>query len=848
MDRFDAFLSELIPAGVALRLLANLTLSALAVVPVSLVFVLFLRRASASARHFVVSLAFVGLLAVPVLSFLLPANPDSGFVDTILITAQTQAERLGEGAKLETSAGTDPLPKPSQPQLRIDELELASESETPPSERLTPAKAMNASVTRHKEPYAAEAVSAGWLDGATMRQVELFVTVLWGAGVLLLVVRVLGGQVILLRMLRSGRQISDSHLAGIARDALSAVGLQRSVALIESDRCSMPMTCRWLRPAVVLPTAAREWSADRLRMVLLHELAHVRRRDCLWQWLVFVVTACHWFNPLVWLAAARLRNEQEQACDDAVLITGVRASDYAETLVDISTGGRPNLFALCSGIAMARSDRLSSRVRAIVDEQRDRQAVSRGACVVASLVAMLLVVPLSQLAQADFRVGSESAPRNDGQKPPEAPATRDAAALEEVDADKARVSMGTIKEIASAIAAVFPDWTLHQVDAKPQALADGYRGFRIVLRRNWKEYTGPPQQQARAQPAGESAGPFEERHEDWEFVLVPVQPAKAPESFKSRIKWQASTSPYHTRDICLGEGHGYMWFTHGTIPLQHGVRKKLELKGGDDPIQLAVDGLLIEDTGSNTANSAPLLLALHGDRALPYIERAIQKAQQAGDDPWKAVVSLNQIQTPRATDMLIRLFESGDDKLRRPAGYALIHKPYRKSAKRAYLAMLRDRVSVERVAEACAEFEWREAIPILQNLIDKPNNLREFQYALHARRSLEGRPIAQELLDAEQTLLRSLMRENVDPRRDQQIASARQLLIESEDSEAANLAALSLAVFVTKGDVSKVREAGIEILRLRPREETLKFLQSLATGIHEDKRVQIEKVLRTVSN
>jgi hypothetical protein len=344
-----------------------------------------------------------------------------------------------------------------------------------------------------------------------------------------------------------------------------------------------------------------------------------------------------------------------------------------------------------------------------------------------------------------------------------------------------------------------------------------------------------------------AAGPFEERHEDWEVVLVPVEPRKAAETLKSRIKWQASTSPYHTRDMCLGEGHGYMWFTHGTIPLQQGVRKRLQLKGGDDPIQLAADGLLVEDTGTHTANSAIRLLAPYGDRALPYIERAIQKAQGAGDDPWKAVVSLSQIQTPRATDMLTRLFESDDDQLRRPAGYALVHKPYRRSAKRAYLAMLRDRVSVEHVVEACVEFKWTEAIPILQGLIEKPGNLREFQYALHARRTLEGRPIAQKLLDAEQMLRNTPLRD-VDPQHERQIASAQQLLIRSEDSEAANLAALSLAVFVNKADVSHVRETGIEILRLRPRDDTLAFLRKLASGIHEDERRRIEHVLNLVAN
>ena len=69
----------------------------------------------------------------------------------------------------------------------------------------------------------------------------------------------------------------------------------------------------------MLPVAAQDWSDEQLRSVLLHELAHIKRRDVLGQLLAQFACALHWFNPLVWFAAWRLHVERERACDDLVL-------------------------------------------------------------------------------------------------------------------------------------------------------------------------------------------------------------------------------------------------------------------------------------------------------------------------------------------------------------------------------------------------------------------------------------------------------------------------------------------------------------------------------------------------
>ena len=79
---------------------------------------------------------------------------------------------------------------------------------------------------------------------------------------------------------------------------------------------TMPLTWGLFRPVIVLPSGAEHWPEDRRRIVLSHELAHIARHDWLLQICAELVRALYWFHPLAWLAAARLRQESERACDD----------------------------------------------------------------------------------------------------------------------------------------------------------------------------------------------------------------------------------------------------------------------------------------------------------------------------------------------------------------------------------------------------------------------------------------------------------------------------------------------------------------------------------------------------
>ena len=118
-------------------------------------------------------------------------------------------------------------------------------------------------------------------------------------------------------------------------------GLRRPVLLLQGEHPTLLGTWGLRQAKMILPREAREWPADRVRIVLGHELAHIQRRDWLVQLAAELLRAVYWFNPLVWIACRRLRQESEQACDDAVLRLGVEGRDYATHLLDVARRSPP---------------------------------------------------------------------------------------------------------------------------------------------------------------------------------------------------------------------------------------------------------------------------------------------------------------------------------------------------------------------------------------------------------------------------------------------------------------------------------------------------------------------------
>ncbi len=240
-----------------------------------------------------------------------------------------------------------------------------------------------------------EPVKAAESSALSIGQIAILV---WAFGSVLLLFRLVRGRLRLALLARKSAVVDEGNLHGSVEKLRKALGIRRRVrVLLSSKRNAMPMTWGTLHPCLLVPSGAESWDTEKQRAVLLHELAHIRRADTATQLLVQIACALHWFNPLVWIAARRVHVERERACDDLVLRHGMRPSDYAEHLLHIVSGQEFTAPAGYGAVAMARPSNLEGRLVAILNQKRNRRALTRGMFVLCAIGFAVLVLPMAML-------------------------------------------------------------------------------------------------------------------------------------------------------------------------------------------------------------------------------------------------------------------------------------------------------------------------------------------------------------------------------------------------------------------------------------------------------------------
>ena len=195
------------------------------------------------------------------------------------------------------------------------------------------------------------------------------------AGAVLGLIGLLAGFIRLGWIVRHATPVRPGRLWDRWTDARAELGITRPVRLLLSETRPLVMTWGVLRPTVVVPSTAAAWTDERLRAVLLHELAHVQRRDWPALMIAELLRAVDWMNPLTWIAARRLRAESELACDDLVLSSGLPAHEYAAHLLAMArlVGADRRRMAQ----AMARPSGIERRVKTMLNRDVNRVPRSR---------------------------------------------------------------------------------------------------------------------------------------------------------------------------------------------------------------------------------------------------------------------------------------------------------------------------------------------------------------------------------------------------------------------------------------------------------------------------------------
>ena len=273
----------------------------LAALSIAAALLVLLRKTSAATRHLIWFSAMAGVVLLPVLSTSLPGwNVLRAWLDVNPSEAPQPLATTGVPADTQptgdSTASIEPmrLPKPvetvdhdqenrqgQRPEpFTVDPATSAvdavadvdiAQAETPDTSTATfpdhPERAASATSIAAETPAEPSNLAANWIFR------------IWLAGCTLALLRLLLEYLSLWRLARNSQTLTDTQVNQFAASLSADLGLRRPVQLLEIPLRTVPMTWGLLRPKILLPEARADWPEERLRVVLLHELGHVKRID-----------------------------------------------------------------------------------------------------------------------------------------------------------------------------------------------------------------------------------------------------------------------------------------------------------------------------------------------------------------------------------------------------------------------------------------------------------------------------------------------------------------------------------------------------------------------------------------
>jgi len=360
-----------------LSLFAEYLIKSTLALTLALILVVLFRKRSASLRHFVLSLSLAGLLLLPVLPYL-----GIGW-ETSLLPARTSA------ASVSLTAPTNEIPdrKTSGRMVRGDVFLL------PPG----------SSGALEMPAY------SGQLENVSAPFIKAALPFVWSAGLIILLLRLAAGLLGAFRLTREGETVRDPSWRVLLERFLATIDLQRKVRLKSHHDVLIPLTWGFIKPVVLIPDGHEAWTEEQRSSALIHELSHVKRADFLVMVLVRLSLAVFWFNPLSWVVFRRLKNEQEEACDELVLRTGVKPSTYAANLLFFKSaaGSRLSYFAALLGLFGYGKSAFNERLAAILKQKWTFQEVKMKTKILL-FCAVILAVALIGLAHPSTPVAEQT--------------------------------------------------------------------------------------------------------------------------------------------------------------------------------------------------------------------------------------------------------------------------------------------------------------------------------------------------------------------------------------------------------------------------------------------------------
>lgn len=361
-------------------------------------------RAAAATKHMIATAALVAVGLMPLLSFSMPEW---------VIAVQPRASAVEAPIADQTARGRT--------------IGVSDDEESSASSSLSTAVAVVKAVA--PDPLTALERASTIIRGTWKGLIVLTLAFV----ALLLLVHMTVGMIGVWYVAKNAEELlSDDALRELDRTR-EELGLPMNIRLLRSSRISVPVLWGVSKPVLLLPPDVVTWPSERLRVVLMHELAHLKRYDGISLILTRIAVSLFWFHPLAWSLERAGRSECERACDDTVLASGTKPSEYADHLLAIARS-MPTFDPFRSvTLAMSRKSQLEGRLLSILQPHVARRVFSGRGVAVACALAVAVIVPVSALRltadtpkqEAKFEIKEEQKSAKNEQKAEKSDSTID---------------------------------------------------------------------------------------------------------------------------------------------------------------------------------------------------------------------------------------------------------------------------------------------------------------------------------------------------------------------------------------------------------------------------------------
>ncbi len=228
---------------------------------------------------------------------------------------------------------------------------------------------------------------------------------IWIFGIVVLSLYTVATNIYFWFKVKDGKLFTDQKTLKILKECKEKLGVNTNISIINTSGVGIPAIFGVVRPWLLIPdNVLNNLPPENLRYVFMHELAHMKRKDIIVNWIVLILQIIHWFNPLVWFAFNKMRADREIACDSEVLahLDIGEEKNYGHTILDLAEiiSGRI-YFGGIAGILEDKSQ-IKNRINKISQFKKKKNNIS--------FVTVFIIVILlgSVLVNAnDFKFGIE---------------------------------------------------------------------------------------------------------------------------------------------------------------------------------------------------------------------------------------------------------------------------------------------------------------------------------------------------------------------------------------------------------------------------------------------------------